>query len=301
MTGFTVLLLDSFADPLSFRAHEARFGAGFSFQCSASEGAILTLPDGASMEDYRGIARFRDYASQNAESWYKYVNGPRHREAENGSIYLITGCDKSKSWGVASFANVSGSFRLTFIPTPVRGGNENHTFSWVNGSLASTNSGPVPIEYCDGDRPQNQCTFIRGFKISLSEGLWATLWGRMARVSTIVDARPDDILSRSSFVPFLSGGSWLGGLFSGSGSQGSRGNGQASEEPASDEIGAFAPGGGVIMASDFPPTSYVRTTSAPAHLTPTQFYFEQPYHPSNIINEHLLKEVPSPSLSSRSY
>jgi hypothetical protein len=252
-------------------AHAASFGTGFSFQCSASEGAILTLPDGASRKDLRQIARFREYAVQNAESWYNYVNGPRGREAENGSVYLITGCDKSKSWGVASFSDVSGSFTLTFIPA-TEGGHDNSVFYWEQASLATTNSGPIPVEYFDGaqDRPQNQCTFIRGFKVSLSEGLWATLFGRTPMATTIVDAKPDDILSRSSFVPFHGGGSWFRGFFSNSGGQGSRGNEQASEGSASDVTGSIALAGNVIMTSDFPPTSYVSAIPTTVHLTLTQ-------------------------------
>jgi len=220
--------------------------------------------------DFGPIARFREYAVQNAESWYNYVNGPRGREAENGSIYLVTGCDKSKSWGVASFSDVSGSFTLTFIPAS-EGGNDNCGFYWEQASLATTNSGPIPIEYFDSpqDRPQNQCTFIRGFKVSLSEGLWATLLGRTSMATTIVDAKPDDILSRSSFVPFHGGGSWFRGFFSNFGGQGSWGNEHASEGPASDETGTIAPGGDVITTSDFPPTSYVSTTPTIVHLTST--------------------------------
>lgn len=225
----------------------------------ASEGAILTLPDGAFREDCRGIARFREYAAQHATSWYKYVNGPRGRDAENGSIYLVTGCDKSRSWGVASFSDVSSSFNLTFIPSP-DGGNTDYTFAWERASFASTNAGPIPIEYFDGDQPQNQCTFIRGFKISLSQGLWATLFGSMTRVSTIVDAKPEDMLTRTGFIPFRSRGSWLRRRFSRSSRQGLRENEQTNSGPASDEIGTIVHDSSVIVSSDSPPASCVSTT-----------------------------------------
>jgi hypothetical protein len=232
----------------------------------ASEGAILTLPDGASREDCREIARFREYAAQHAESWYKYVNGSRGRDAGNGSIYLVTGYDKSKSWGVASFSDVSGSFNLTFIPSPDEGGNTNYTFAWEHASSTSTNSGPVPIEYFDGDRPENQCTFIRGFKISLTQGIWATLFGSTTRLSTIVDAKPDDMLTRTSFIPFRSESSWVLRRSSSSGRQapqGSQENAQVNEEMTADEIEAFVHDSGVIVSPDAPPASHVSSTLRP--------------------------------------
>jgi hypothetical protein len=226
--------------------------AGFSFLCSASEGAVLSLPDGSYKEDCRILAQFRKYATDNVESWYRFANGTLGREAENGSIYLVTGCDKTKSWGVASFSNVSGNFALNFTASPTE-----DTYSWEEAGFATINSGPVPIEYLHGsqERPSNQCTFIRGFMPSLSPGLWASLWGQTAVVSVIEDSKSDDIFSRSGVVPFGSGGSWFGQLFRSSRSQG---NQDAREESATNENGARTRGGDVIMASDILPTSYVR-------------------------------------------
>jgi hypothetical protein len=234
------------------------FGCELSFQCFTSEGAILTLPDGAFRQDLRNLMSFREYAVRNAEAWYKYVNGPRGREAANGSIYLVTGCDKGKSWGVASFCNaaIRESFSLAFTAAAVGGVDAGHTYYWGQSAFATTRAGPMPLNnICD--RAQNQCTFIRGFKISLGEGAWTKLF-RPVEVSKIVDATADDILSKSSFVPFRDGTSWLSGLFYNSGGRSSRGNEQASDSPDSEERGSLDPGDGVIVVSDFPPTSEVR-------------------------------------------
>lgn len=201
--------------------------------------------------------RFREYALQHAESWYLYAREVRGREAGNGSIYFVTGSDKSKSWGIASFSNVPGSFTLTFTPRPIEGTHRDYSFSWEESSLAATNSGPRPIEYFDEarDRPQNQCTFIRGFKVSLSRGLWARLWGRTAGVSTITDVKADNMMSSGSFFPFGWGQSWLGGIFPNSSGQGYRVNKPSEEELSSD------PGPDVIVASDF--QTQFRVSTAP--------------------------------------
>ncbi|KAF9048902.1 hypothetical protein BJ165DRAFT_1343621, partial [Panaeolus papilionaceus] len=72
------------------------------FQISAAEGAILTLPKGAMSMDMDGnIGGWRDYMAKHIESWYTYVNCIQRREAENGDIRLVTGCDKASFWGVA--------------------------------------------------------------------------------------------------------------------------------------------------------------------------------------------------------
>ena len=64
------------------------------------------MPDGAFREDLQNITLFRDFAVENAESWYRFVNGPRGRDIRNGDLHLITGCDKTSSWGLAVYQNV---------------------------------------------------------------------------------------------------------------------------------------------------------------------------------------------------
>ena len=89
------------------------------FESSASEGAILTMPQGARSQDLGNLARFREYAAANVANWYRFVNGPRGREAKNGDVRLVVGFDKTTSWGIATFANQTqqNSCRLKFGPS----------------------------------------------------------------------------------------------------------------------------------------------------------------------------------------
>ncbi|TFK33850.1 hypothetical protein BDQ12DRAFT_565183, partial [Crucibulum laeve] len=80
---------------------------GLMFRCTASEGAILTLPEGARRETLRNDGSFERYASSHAKSWYQYAKGPCGRKVENQGLYLITSCIKSSSWGIATISNVS--------------------------------------------------------------------------------------------------------------------------------------------------------------------------------------------------
>jgi hypothetical protein len=37
---------------------------------------------------------FLEQAMKHEVEWYKYTNATRNRLAENGSLYLVTGCEK---------------------------------------------------------------------------------------------------------------------------------------------------------------------------------------------------------------
>ncbi|KAJ7471383.1 hypothetical protein B0H11DRAFT_1685337, partial [Mycena galericulata] len=75
----------------------------FVFNCAAPQGAVLALPTGSRLEKLENLENMRRYAAKNAESWYKHVNGARGRGLANGSLYLVSGCEKSRSWGMAAF------------------------------------------------------------------------------------------------------------------------------------------------------------------------------------------------------
>ncbi|KZP12588.1 hypothetical protein FIBSPDRAFT_681498, partial [Athelia psychrophila] len=76
----------------------AGFTIGYSVAESSSESAPLIMPDGAMGEDCTSIDEIRRYSIDHAPSWYEFINGKLHRAAPNGSLYVVTGCDKSTSW-----------------------------------------------------------------------------------------------------------------------------------------------------------------------------------------------------------
>jgi hypothetical protein len=88
--------------------------------------------------------------------------------AGNGSLYLVTGCDKSCSWGVASHASTSEDISLKFTACNVGGGRASVAYSWDR-------RGPATVRVSDQrsggglGSNRNQCPFIRGFKISIRD------------------------------------------------------------------------------------------------------------------------------------
>ncbi|KAF4617803.1 hypothetical protein D9613_006184 [Agrocybe pediades] len=157
-----------------------------SFEAQSSEGAILVMPEGAVSYDFENIPQFRKYIATNLESWYRYANGPRGREAKNGDLRIVIGCDKSTSWGMATMSNLSQEHnsRLTLLskkteptdsqnPQPVG-------YTWEYSGVAEVRAGPDPeeIEELRVDDPEpsikyaNQSLFIRTLNPTLGSELW---------------------------------------------------------------------------------------------------------------------------------
>jgi hypothetical protein len=133
-------------------------------------------------EDLGNYAKFRKYAAENVADWYKFVNGPRGREAENGDVHLVVGSDKTTSWGIATFVNHTqqNSCRLKFGPSE---GVSASTYTWSEYSGATdvragpnsdmselrTNSDPPDFQF------ENQCLFVRTLNITLTDDVWADI------------------------------------------------------------------------------------------------------------------------------
>ncbi|KAJ7649897.1 hypothetical protein FB45DRAFT_886302, partial [Roridomyces roridus] len=171
-------------------------GDAFVFHCYNPTGAVLALPHGARQEKLGNLAATRNYAAKNAESWYKYVNGTRGRELKNGTLYLVTGWEKSASWGIATFHDVispRNELQLAFRPTADR--SVGHRYRWQ--------TCPARHKYADppggNDHCLNQTTFIHGFSISLGETFWQRLFGGISMCS-LADSQL--LTSPSDFVPF---------------------------------------------------------------------------------------------------
>jgi hypothetical protein len=250
-------------------------GGEFVFNCQGPKGAVLALPHGAHLEKLENLASMRQYAAKHAESWYKYVNETRGRGLVNGSLYLITGCEKAKSWGMASFHDVSlqHEFPISFRPTT--DAEAGYRYRWQGAHFRHKHADSPPV---DGT-PLNQTTFIHAFAISLCEGLLARLRGGV-EISQLVDS-PSTTAGKSGrgFVPFGSQSSslsWSLSFFGGGAPSGGR---YCSGQVLVHENG---------IISDAAPIPKVRRGKIKGTLS-NSF---QIFHPSQIIHQHLLREVP---------
>ncbi|KJA13328.1 hypothetical protein HYPSUDRAFT_568035 [Hypholoma sublateritium FD-334 SS-4] len=88
----------------------------FVFESSSPEGAILMMPDGATMENVCNLSAVREYVKANGKMLYHYANNIRGRGVKNGGLHVVIGHVKSTSWGIATFCNTSkqSNFHLEF-------------------------------------------------------------------------------------------------------------------------------------------------------------------------------------------
>jgi hypothetical protein len=193
--------------------------------------------------------------------WYEFVNGALGREAPNGSLHLVTGCDKSTTWGVASVSSASetNSLFLKFSAVQLVEANATYAYLWETNCSATVRTGPEP---CRGSELlQNQCPFLRGFKLTVNERM-ATLRGR-AKVSFIVGEKPGNILlgGKGTYIPFMDSGkrSWSGKSSGSSGAAGGQQRTHFSPEPpeASDEFEEDVTSGRDVFLDFVPGTTEV--------------------------------------------
>ncbi|KAJ7612628.1 hypothetical protein FB45DRAFT_729268, partial [Roridomyces roridus] len=127
---------------------------------------------GSQIVKLENLAAILQYIRQNTASWYEYVRSPtgRGHPLSNGALYLITGWEKTRVWGMASFRDLathSYPFGALFEPDiDAIPGAEHCNYSWTASGSAETKS-LEPINFSVGEyTPLNQTVFVQGFSIS---------------------------------------------------------------------------------------------------------------------------------------
>jgi len=93
------------------------------------------------------------------------------RRLNNGDLCLVIGCDKTTSWGIATFSNSSTTSQLRFKRVADSSGDPGPSYTWeYSGTADSPRVGPSQR----GSVP-NQCLFIRYLTFKLSERAWPGL------------------------------------------------------------------------------------------------------------------------------
>ncbi|KAJ7612350.1 hypothetical protein DFH06DRAFT_1147279 [Mycena polygramma] len=223
--GFSPLAL---YDPIDL-LHENRALGDFVSSSNVQKLDFDTLSEGGScaaggalLQKLRNLENMRTYAAEHADSWYKYINGARGRGISNGDLYLVTGCEKARSWGIASFRAAREEFQIFFKPTVVAG-SAYGPYSW-SGLHGQKNPSRRKCHNPHSTNDlANQTTFIHGLSISLPTGRWGRLFGTV-QTSSILDFQ--SLLnapgSSSASGPRESLFSWSLNLLSGRGASGGK-------------------------------------------------------------------------------
>ncbi|KAJ7116720.1 hypothetical protein C8R44DRAFT_709038 [Mycena epipterygia] len=145
--------------------------AGVELSCSSAQGAALLLPDGASSSDLLPLDAFKEYILLHGKSWFTFLK-KQHRPVQDLNIYLVTGCDKTASWGVATFSKSTriGQVSMKFGPSGVASGHAKYKWDKSSYGYGFAQAGPHrrPGEEAWGE---NQCVFIRGFTVAMQHSL----------------------------------------------------------------------------------------------------------------------------------
>ena len=223
------------------------------FQCSELEGAILIMPQGAYHQDLRRhIGKIRDYADTNLASWYDYANIVHGLELHNSEIRLVIGCDKTTSWGIATYSHRQSEHvenKVTNLSFNVN--SEGHSlypkYVWdANGMAIDLKVGPEDVEILDPPEVharmplQNQCTFIRSLNLALGDKEWKQHQFKVAN-STKAQASSAQPTHKNSFTSVSgainSPSSYLSGDYDG---QHFHGHSNLGLSVASTQVSAFA-------------------------------------------------------------
>jgi len=137
------------------------------------------MPQGGYSEDLLNVSSLPQYVRANAESWYIHVNNTRGREARNGELVLVRGCDKASSWAIATFTkSTADEFHLKFKPTGETG--SRRTYGWEYSGSVELRVGQHPEETAADDHGQshvytNQTLFMRTVPVKVGDDIWKGL------------------------------------------------------------------------------------------------------------------------------
>lgn len=126
-----------------------------------------------------------------AKDWYASINGDYERVA-NGSLYLMTGIDKTHSWGVGAFTDSDFRNEVSLKLSRVIQEGTPHSKCLETPHPIVYRTGPPPrlqnsaMDTLHSPGGRNQCVFIRGWRIKMrtipkEAGLVSRLlWGAQA-------------------------------------------------------------------------------------------------------------------------
>ncbi|KAJ7067422.1 hypothetical protein C8F01DRAFT_667529 [Mycena amicta] len=156
----------------------ASAGSSVTLSFRSKVGAALVLPQGASRENLLPVARFRNHVQRHAEQWYAFAqtsgfhpeplptsaaNHNGHGNNDEDALFVVTGCDKTSAWGIATASSLSASvgFSLKVALVGLVEGTLEPKFEWHQTSSATIRTS----SHSDADAlgPENQCVFVRGF------------------------------------------------------------------------------------------------------------------------------------------
>ncbi|KAK7453458.1 hypothetical protein VKT23_011731 [Stygiomarasmius scandens] len=249
----------------------------FELHWSQPQGAALVLPVGAGRQDCQAIDKLREYAEKHAESWYRFTERLGH-SAPNGSMLLVTGCDKTNCWHASAFSASASNVISQYTMNPAADGGVD--VSYLSQSCPVTSRSSMA-----GHSSSNHTVFIRGWKIMLrrdnrSRSQWKTKLTNMPQQEDV-----DKVMrqkSAPSFGPASSSSTEHSLGASGSQNGYQHGSSQSIDCQTQD------------LDSD---NIEEQQSSSESDSSDINDFPLQPYHPSDIVNKYLLDTNPQSNIA----
>ncbi|KIL63053.1 hypothetical protein M378DRAFT_732563 [Amanita muscaria Koide BX008] len=237
------------------------------YVCEGSEGAILELPEGAIQEEATNIRPFEKLAARHGVQWYEYTMA-RGRKISNGSLYLITSFTKCAQWGIAVFDRpcVPGQGLRFDKKRSLPFGKSTSKYHW-KGSPAF----PTKISDFNQGDSQNQCVFLRGYKIMIRPDIFDDLCNDQPHGSG----------------PAMLSSSSRAGSISVTRTRATRVRGGGGSDPMSKRL----TDGGLLSWTKM--SSMTKSDEVVLHAN----FNSSPVHPSDLINAALLSQNPGAKVS----
>ena len=146
-----------------------------SFSCSMNQGAVLCLPIKARREDTVARTKFGKWIIRHIDRWFAWAQQLELGVDRMEDIILVTGTHRTRSCANVAFPGGQRDAQVSFRAKVDHPG-ETVTVNWQcsheRNRGAFLNCGP------DGeDLPENQCIFLRGFRVARKYKIFPRLKG----------------------------------------------------------------------------------------------------------------------------
>ena len=160
------------------------------------------MPNWAYHEDLLNLENFLSVKSKDVEEWYRFTISSRGRRIKNGQLRLVTGCDKTNSWGIATYSDLRGPATLSLAADSTQPPVE-YTWNYEGRVTANLKAGPKSEESLNSTGREeyppdtrNQCTFLRSFTFTLAKDVWKEILSTLPQ-----DVSDDNIALGLSKLP----------------------------------------------------------------------------------------------------
>ncbi|KAL0058987.1 hypothetical protein AAF712_014302 [Marasmius tenuissimus] len=129
-------------------------------------GAILVLPHRSRQETLRNTRGFLQFAWKHSLNWFTHAEEVQERLLTDDNLFLVTGVEKSRSWGICSFQSeqMNSPVELCFKGrTSGEGEGGRMTYSWDYTNGAKSHSYPNHNDVQVETGVEDQTVFIHGF------------------------------------------------------------------------------------------------------------------------------------------